>query len=80
MAKKPSTENEAYQQLKMEIKQNTLRSCYLFYGEEAYLREAYLAKSVKNFWMVRQRSSISIDSAKTLWTGIKYPLLWKPCL
>ncbi len=44
MAKKPSTENEAYQQLKADIKQNALRSCYLFYGEEAYLREAYLGQ------------------------------------
>lgn len=42
MAKKPTSDNEAYQQLKAEIKQNTLRSCYLFYGEEAYLREVYL--------------------------------------
>lgn len=42
MAKKPSSDNEAYQQLKQEIKQNALRACYLFYGEEAYLREVYL--------------------------------------
>ena len=43
MAKKPA-ENTAYQKLKQDIRSGQLGSCYVFYGEEGYLREHYFGQ------------------------------------
>ena len=44
MARKAPAANAAYQQLKSDLKAGTLGTCYLLYGEEAYLREYYLGR------------------------------------
>lgn len=44
MAKKASTENTAYQKLKGDIKSGQLATCYLFHGEEDYLRGFYFER------------------------------------
>ena len=40
--KKTSKANEAFQALKADLAAGTARCCYIFYGEESYLREYYL--------------------------------------
>ena len=47
MARKAPAANAAYQQLKSDLKAGTLGSCYILYGEEAYLREYYLDRMRK---------------------------------
>jgi DNA polymerase-3 subunit delta len=42
MPAKKEKENKAYDLLKSDLRANTLRSVYVFYGEESYLREYYL--------------------------------------
>ncbi len=45
---KKTTKNEAYQKFKADLKEGTpLGNAYLFYGEETYLREYYLAQARK---------------------------------
>ena len=34
--------NEAFEKLKRDLKEGTVRCAYIFYGEESYLREYYL--------------------------------------
>lgn len=40
--KKATKSNEAFQALKADLAAGTARCCYIFYGEESYLREYYL--------------------------------------
>ena len=42
MPAKKETESKGYVQLKSDLKENTVASAYVFYGEETYLREYYL--------------------------------------
>ncbi len=42
MPVKKETESKGYVQLKSDLKENTVASAYVFYGEETYLREYYL--------------------------------------
>lgn len=42
MPLKKETESKAYQQLKADLRDGTIRNVYVFYGEETYLREYYL--------------------------------------
>ena len=44
MAKKAAADSGAYQKLKDDLKNGTLGHCYLFYGEEDYLRAYYLKR------------------------------------
>lgn len=44
MPLKKETESKAYQQLKTDLRDGTVRNVYVFYGEETYLREYYLAQ------------------------------------
>ena len=39
--------NQAYQQLKKDIAEGTLKTIYIFHGEETYLREYYLNQAAK---------------------------------
>ena len=41
---KSRTESDSLQKLKEDLKGNRLGCAYLFYGEESYLRERYLAQ------------------------------------
>ena len=54
---KKTAKNEAYQKLKTDLKEgNPLGNAYLFYGEESYLREYYLAdlrNSTITLWKAR---------------------------
>ena len=47
MARKAAPDNGAYQKLKSDLKAGNLGSCYLLYGEEAYLRSYYLDRMRK---------------------------------
>ena len=44
---KQTVDNTALEQLKTDLKQDTLGSFYVFYGEEAYLRTHYLERVKK---------------------------------
>ena len=47
MARKSASDNGAYQKLKSDLKAGALERCYILYGEEAYLRDYYLARMRK---------------------------------
>ena len=42
------TPNKGYQKLKSDLSAGNIGQVYIFYGEESYLREYYLARSKKS--------------------------------
>ena len=47
MARQNSSDNTALENLKHDLKSGTLGNCYLFHGEEAFLRDSYYTKMKK---------------------------------
>ena len=50
--------NEAFEKLKRDLKEGTVRCAYIFYGEESYLREYYLGRCARRWSLRALRSSI----------------------
>ena len=52
--------NEAFEKLKRDLKEGTVRCAYIFYGEESYLREYYLgALRITNYTKFVKRKKYS---------------------
>ena len=58
MAKKTTGDNQAYAQLKSDLKTGDLRRFYVLYGEEDYLRRDALARIKKRLlrWTMNDRT------------------------